>query len=88
MRKTCGIFVDIEDAAQESKDQTCIATGTKNNGCFDKCRCIVKKQTDQSTGKKSENCPFEYQNREKKGCCSMFCYVCAVMKNLCKRITL
>ena len=46
MRKTCGIFVDIEDAAQESKDQTCIATGTKNNGCFDKCRCIVKKQTD------------------------------------------
>ncbi len=55
MRKTCGIFVDIEDAAQESKDQTCIATGTKNNGCFDKCRCIVKKQTDQSTGKKSEN---------------------------------
>lgn len=68
MRKTCGIFVDIEDAAQESKDQTCIATGTKNNGRFDKCHCIVKKQTDQSTGKKSENCPFEYQNRKKNGC--------------------
>ena len=27
-------LVDIEDAAQESKDQTCIATGTKNNGCL------------------------------------------------------
>ena len=88
MRKTCGIFVDIEDAAQKSKDQTCIATGTKNNGCFDKCRCIVKKQTDQSTGKKSDYCPSEYQNREKKGYCSMFGYVCAVMKNLCKRIIL
>ena len=72
MRKNCGIFVDIEEAAQETKKQTRLATGTKNNGCFDKCRCIVKKKTEQRHGKKAENCPFEYQNRKKNECARRF----------------
>ena len=27
--------VDIEDTAEKSEDQTCIAAGTKNNSCLD-----------------------------------------------------
>ena len=56
MRKTCGIFVDIEDAAQESKDQTCIATGTKNNGCFDRAPAKSPRTVHSSTrtGRKTD----------------------------------